>query len=215
MGSLPLRVDARDYDLRSHPGVAAALAAGTPDSASIMQWVTGPSENQGSSPACVAASSCNASAIDDQIENGQWEMFDWMALYREAGGDGTSGVDSRTVLQILVDKGAPLAGSRRKLMGSYAFVPQQQGVFDETIKAAIVAGQPVTLALLLPIPFGWNSGTVASSGYHQIVIVAYDPVYWIVFNSWGDGWPGEAGSPRGGIGRVRRDYVSGNNFQQR
>lgn len=208
-GSLKLHPDPRDYDLRSFPGVQAQLAAGVPDTFDLTPLVKGAIYDQGATPACVAFSTAGLNSMDDVAENARWETFDAAAMYRAAGGTGQNGVDTRLVLQQATDTGVPILGGngRVKLIGSYAFVPQQPGVFRQTIKAAIAAGQPCTLALLLPSNWGWDSSGSPTSGYHQVVGIAYDATWLTILNSWGSGWG------RNGMGRVPWDYLEANSLQ--
>jgi hypothetical protein len=211
MGALPLPPDNRDYDIRSIPQVADVLAIGVPDTIDFSRFATGPLYNQGAEPSCVAFSTCGLCSLDE-VEAGQaWDVFSGHTLYIEAGGDGHNGVDTRRVLEIVCTTGVPGNSGPRKVVGSYAFVPGQPGIFRQSIKAAVAAGQFCTLALLLPAPFQWNSGNAPTSGYHQVIVIGYDPTWAIILNSWGPGWPGDG--PHPGIGRVQWDYLEADNLQ--
>ena len=161
-GATPLNPDPRDFDIRTLPGVAQALAAGVPASVDLTGFLRGEILNQGSSGACVAFSTAHLCAMDTVIEGQSWPIINAPLMYSRAGGTGSNGVDTRLVLNQTVDDGAPLtAGGAIHPIKSYAFVPQQAGVFTETIKAALAAGYPCVLALLLPADFGWRSGNAA------------------------------------------------------
>ena len=216
-GALPLSPDPRDWRMRDDPAVAAMIPR-APPSASLIDYFTGQPYNQDNTGACVAASSCGACSLDTQHYQDAWHLFDWNALYREAGGTGQNGVDSRLVLTICKDKGTPLAaGGREFVIASYDFATQQDGPFQEEIKACIALGFPVVVAMLLPSDFGWQSGqpnAAVTQGYHQVCGIGYDPDYLVVLNSWGAGWPGQA-SPKPGVGSVRWSYLVANGNQQR
>jgi len=211
-GALPLHPDPRDYDMRWIPEIKAALDAGVPETGDLTRWLQGPSHNQGSEPSCVAFSTCNLAAVDEVMEGGAWEIFNGHQLYVEAGGNGTNGVDTRLTLKIATEQGVPGSSGRKKTIASYAFAPQTPGLFRDTLKAAAFAGHVCTIALLLPAPFSWNSGNAPTSAYHQVIgPVGWDATWCWIFNSWGDGWPGDA--PRGGLGRVRWDFLEADGLQ--
>jgi len=209
-GATPLSVDPRDYDIRWLPGVADQLAAGVPASADLTGLIKGAIYNQGNTGACVAYSTAGLCSMDDVAETGQWTTMDAAAMYAAAGGTGQNGVDSRLVLQQATDNGVPILGvsNRVKIIKSYAFVPQQPGIFRDTLKAAIAAGYPLVVALLLPSDWGWMSGHgAATTAYHQVVGCGYtSDGYLVCLNSWGAGWS------RNGIGSVRFDYLEQNNL---
>lgn len=188
-GALVLHPDPRDYDYRLLPGVCDVLEAGVPDSFSLTQYITGPPLNQGSEPSCVAFSTCNLSALDGVEDGGPWLVFDGHGLYREAGGNGTNGVDTRVVLDIVTKQGTPLlSGGRKQTVGTYVFLPQVPGQFRQAAMAAIAAGHACTVALLLPEGFGTASSGPMTSAYHQVDMVAYrrTPKEQVqIYNSWG------------------------------
>lgn len=216
LGATPLSLDPRDFDIRRLPGVAEALAAGVPVAVDLTGFIRGEILNQGQTGACVAFSTAHLCSIDEVIEGQPWPSVNAPLMYSRAGGTGSNGVDSRLVLSQVLESGAPLvSGGAIHPVKSYAFVPQEPGLFTNTIKAALAAGYPVVLALLLPTDFGWRSGSGAvSQGYHQICLVGYTADgYWLFVNSWGAGWPGN--SPHPGVGSILTSYVESNNFQQR
>jgi hypothetical protein len=218
LGATRLHVDPRDYDIRILPGVAEALAAGVPAAADLTGFIRGEVLNQGATGACVAFSTAHLCAMDTVIEGQAWPNINAPLMYSRAGGTGSNGVDSRLVLNQTVDDGAPLmAGGAVHPIKSYAFVPQQAGIFTDTIKAAVAAGYPCTLALLLPADFGWRSGNAArTAGYHQVMICGYTADgYWIILNSWGPGWPGGGGSPHPGVGSILMSYCEMDGLQNR
>jgi hypothetical protein len=200
-----------DFDIRSIPKVAARIKAGIPDSADLTHLIQGPIYNQGGEGACVAFSTAGLCSMDDVTETGKWQTMDAEQMYHSAGGTGQNGVDSRLVLQQATDNGVPIlgGGGSAKLLKSYAFVPQQPGVFRDAIKAAIAAGLPVTLALLLPSDWGWQSGHGSrTSGYHQVCGVGYTADgYLICLNSWGAQWC------HNGVGSVLFDYLEADTLQ--
>lgn len=214
LGARELPPDPRDWNVRQHPSIAALLPE-LPDSASLLQYVTGEPYNQGPTGACVAASTCGACSMETQRGSSRWDVFHWLQLYHEAGGQGSNGVDSRLVLKICTEQGTPLAtGSREKVIASYLWVTQQPGQFRQEVKACIAAGFPPVVALLLPSDWGWKSGqpsAVVTQGYHQVAGVGYDPEYLVILNSWGT-WPG-GGSPKNGVGSIRWDYLEKDGLQ--
>jgi hypothetical protein len=214
MGALELHPDPRDWPVTHHPGIA-ALLPNVPQTASLMQYVTGDPYNQGPTGACVAASTCGACSIDTQHGSSRWDVFHWLALYHEAGGTGSNGVDSRLVLKICAEQGTPLAnGGRETVIKSYLWVTQQPGQFRQEVKACIAAGFPPVVALLLPSDWGWRSGqpnAAVTQGYHQVAGIEFDDDYLVILNSWGT-WPG-GGSPKNGVGSVRWDYLEKDGLQ--
>src|SRR5438477_9240877 len=105
-GALPLAPDWRDFLLHKEPCVAEMLPQ-VPDSYSLRQYHVGAAYNQGSEPSCVAFSSCGMESLYEVMERKQWLTFDGHELYRANGGDGRNGVDTRRVLQYMVDTGLP------------------------------------------------------------------------------------------------------------
>jgi len=208
-GALRLTPDPRDYRITQIPRVAAQLAAGAPASADLTRFIGSPIYNQGAEGACVAFSTAGLCSLDTDEERGGWQVYDAERLYREAGGTGANGVDSRLVLSNCVNLGTPKPdGTRVKIVGSYAFVTQTPGTFREEIKASIAAGQPVVIAVLLPSDFGWQSGHGSrTSGYHQLCCVGYDEAYLTVLNSWGPGFGDK------GVGSIAWDYLEADNLQ--
>src|SRR6185369_16092240 len=81
----------------------------------------------------------------------------------------------------------------------------------QTIKAALAAGYPLVVAMLLPTDWGWQSGHGAvTSGYHEICAVGYTADgYLLCLNSWGSQWG------RNGLGSVLFNYLEANNLQNR
>lgn len=207
LGALPRPPDSRDYDLRRIPAVARMLQVGAPPSADLsshVKWVA----NQGQLPSCVAHSTCNLESLYKSIEHNVALQFDGVKTYYDNGGNGTNGVATQTVLDYAQGKGLPELGStQRERIGSYAFAPRTPGAFRDTVKAAIAAGHPCTLALLLPADFGWTSSGPMSQGYHQVVACGYDDTWVTVLNSWGDQWGNH------GLGRVQWDFLEASNLQ--
>src|SRR6266446_3248604 len=135
MGALRLRPDIRDRSMAFIPAVQAQLQAGFPASFDLSSSVRRVYD-QGASPACVAYSSCACKDLEDSIDRGGGPQYDGWQLYLENGGNGSSGVDSRSVLQDMETNGTPLAGGGRgNKIASYAFAPQVPGQFRDTLKA--------------------------------------------------------------------------------
>lgn len=204
--------DPEDRSMLLLPGIAQGVHAGV-SAASLLQYVTGPSYNQGPTSACVAASSAGVGSIDAAMNGQAWPEFSWQTLYAENGGTGQNGVDSQAVLKDIIANGLPKAdGTRVKELATYLWAPQTPGLFRQTLLAALAAGHVCTLALLLPSQFGWNSAGARTQGYHQVVLAAGDPTWAIILNSWGDQWPSD-GAPRGGLGRIPWNYIEADNLQ--
>jgi uncharacterized protein YkwD len=214
-GSLPLSEDGRDYvGLTLIPGVAEAdPKADEPiDRSGEFQFT----EDQGQTSACVAYSTGELAAAQEYAADQSWERVDCAQLYRMMGGTGQNGVDTRATLEKVRTDGAPLLGvPGKRQIGSYVFVTKNAGQFRREIAAALHAGLLVTLAMLLPQRFGWNSSGQKTAGYHQVVICGCTGLGdddWVIFkNSWGDRWPSDK---PGGFGRVQWKYLEGDGFQQ-
>ncbi len=211
-GAIRLTRDWRDRSLLALPHVAAQLAAGVPESdTGLLAKIGSPLYNQNGLEACVAYSTCAVASLDLVRQGLAWGLFDAAALYAENGGDGREGVDPRRVLKDVVENGFPRStGLRARLVDAYAFAPQVPGAFRQALKAALAAGQPCVVAMLLPSPFGYESGMTPTAAYHQVCAVAYEPEWLWVLNSWGDDWP-EPGAP--GLGRVKWDFLEGHELQ--
>jgi uncharacterized protein YkwD len=168
--------------------------------------------NQGSEPSCVAFSTAGLASTEDFRGDQTWDTLDGHLFYRECGGNGTAGIDSRLALDKARNDGIPIqGGTGRVRVGTYVFATQQPGAFREEIAAAIMLGHFVTIALLLPSDFGWNSTGAKTSGYHQIYAVGFtgmgDSDYVICVNSWGPG------SGRNGFVRVFWGYLESERLQ--
>src|SRR5438552_12241619 len=91
MGALPRIPDRRDYRLHDYPDVRAILEAGAPPSFDLRSYVRFSIYNQGSLPSCVAHSAAGMQSINEEIERNQAIMYDAVALYHAAGGNGSNG----------------------------------------------------------------------------------------------------------------------------
>ena len=211
-GALPLVLDPRDYPPEAHPDVKIMLEVGAPGEADRS---TGVFEilNQGASGACVAFSTSGGIEADENLDAHKQYHIDAAALYRELGGTGQNGVDSRQTLQRCVDEGAPLIGGGRIKIGSYFRCDNDPGLFVEQIKAAVSTGQVVVIATLLPNTFGgrWQAGQ-PTQGYHQLLVLGFrGDLFWGP-NSWGSAWPGGAGPHPPGFYELSFAYAVSNNF---
>ncbi len=219
-GALWLEYDPRDYRALWLPGLAAHAAIGPEADSSLLTLVKEPRLNQGGEGACVPASTEGACQMTHSALDGSWPGYSIHQLYAEAGGTGQNGVDVRTVLKICIDQGTPLvSGGRDSLIKSYVFVDRSPEAFQAQVEAALAAGHPVLVASLLPIPFGWNTGTTLSQSYHEYLGVgiqtdASGKKWVLILNSWGDGWPGDApaGTPPG-VGRISFDALTQQGLQ--
>lgn len=201
LGGVPLPDDPRDYSILLHPGVAEALAAGPPQAVDLSAKVGG-IYDQGAEGACVAYSTAGLCSLDEALAGNQWPWLDAENLYRRNGGQGSNGVDSRQVLQDVVDHGVNRRdGGAPVKEKSYLFVPKQTGVFKDTLMAALAAGKPCVLATLLPTNFGWSSSGTPTQGYHQLLVCGGDDQWCIVCNSWGASWGNN------GFGRLPWSYL--------
>jgi hypothetical protein len=168
--------------------------------------------NQGGTPACVAFSTATGMSSENLDDfGGEWIRFDQMRIYTEAGGSGSAGVPTSTVLGNGVSKGYPVQGTTQRLkIAAYAFAPKEPAAWIETCKAALLANKFVVIATLLPTQFGWNSNTTLAGvgSYHQLLHVGWDEEgYFIFANSWGREW-GLAG-----FGRIHTSVLTGGSFQ--
>lgn len=213
-GALLIPDDGRDYPPEAHPRVREVLAVGAPNefdrSAGVCEIL-----DQGPTGACVVFSTCTGIQADNNLDRGICYHFDAAAMYREMGGTGSNGIDSRAELQACVDKGAPLREGGRVKIGSYFRCDQTPELFVEQIKAAVAAGMVVVIALLLPSTWGgvWREGT-PTAGYHQLLVLGFkDRLFWGP-NTWSANWPGGSGPHPPGFYECSFDYVVGQNFLQ-
>jgi len=214
-GALKLIPSPADYPMTLLPGMGEVLEAGalTPvDYSGDVQDIY----NQGAEPSCVSFSTCGLASTEDFRGDRSWDTLDGHRFYVMCGGNGRDGIDSRVALDRARNDGIPLlsgAGSVR--VGTYVFATQTPEQFRQEIAAALVLGHFVTIALLLPSDFGWNSSLNAqkTSGYHQIYAVGFtgltDADYVICVNSWGKG------HGNNGLVRVPWGYLERDNLQQR
>lgn len=214
-GALPRSLDPRDWHLELIPAVAAQLTAGLPPSFLSLPIASIPYiYDQGTSPSCVAHSTCGVKSIEDFSDIGVWHRYDATELYLACGGDGSSGISTDTALAYTRDVGCLEVGtSARWKIQSYFFAPQIPGAWRETLAAALIASGPCVIATLLPARFGWDSDERATSGYHQMAVIGYDGLgdddHVILLNSWSAGWGNK------GCGRLKWSYLEGNDFQSR
>lgn len=204
--------DPRDRSVLSDPKVLAGLRAQV-QAADLIAAIGSPLYNQGQYPACASAGTCGIQSIDEAANGQGWKLYDWLSVYHENGGNDRDGIDPQRVLADAMNNGLPLAqgGAREKIIESYAFVPQVASTFPQIVTACIAAGYPVGIAMLLPSPFGYNSGTARTQGYHWMAGVASDPTWASCVNSWGDRWPGDG--PRPGLCRIPWSYLTADNLQ--
>ncbi len=207
-GAVWLDHDPRDYPVAHDPTIAPILEAGAPLSADNSASVRG-IYDQGNEGSCVSFSDCSAVGTEGVIAGQAWQLFDGHLFYRELGGTGQNGVDTRASLQRAVDVGIPIANtSARQRIGSYFFPDRTNGqAFLQECEAAVAANKCVVVALLLPAPFSWESGDAPTSAYHQMNLVGYDEVWWIFANSWGPSFG------RNGFCRVHKSFIVANNNQ--
>lgn len=206
-GAKPRQYDARDWKLEKAPSVAQALAAPTPDAVDHSKWCS-VVYNQGSVPACVAASICGEqSAYQSMDDNEPGLIFDWNKVYVDCGGNGKNGIYTNVALKYAVDQGLPTISplTRRKL-ASYAYTTD-----IAVICAALAAGHLCVFAWLLPTDF-WQGDCghgQPTNNYHQTVAVGYDrPHATLKFlNSWGKGYGKQ------GFGTVPFSYLTANGNQ--
>lgn len=193
------------------PGAQDALSSGLPASLDLSQDFR-QIYDQGAEPSCVAFSTCGLTSAFDWLADAGWDNLDGHRLYRACGGTGSNGIDTRATLEFARTQGVPLlSGAGSIKIGSYVFATQQPVQFRQEIAAALSAGHFCTVALLLPMVFGWSSSGSATPAYHQVVICGYTGLgegdYAIFVNSWGASWG------NGGKGRVTWSYLEGGGFQ--
>jgi hypothetical protein len=198
------------------PEIGAILQAGTPPASDLSSFVRRVYD-QGAEPSCVAFSSCAMKDLEDSIDRGGGPEYAGHVLYRDCGGDGTNGIDSRAALQELQSRGTPLlAGGYGNKIASYSFAPQVGQQFKDTLKAAVAANHPCVIAMLLPSDFGAVCGRGSiTTGYHQQTLVGSTADeaapdgqgYAIILNNWGPSFG------NGGFCKVLWSYILQQNMQ--
>jgi hypothetical protein len=205
--------DERDHLLERLPEIVEARAAGLPRSfsrAEQMRIVY----NQGSIPKCVSSSACTVKTMQEVGDIGRTLAYDDDELYRAAGGNGTNGVPTTTVMNLARSPGILVRGTQKRYQyASFAFAPQVAQEFRQIIAAAIMTNGPVQIAVLLPSSFGWDSNTSPTRAYHAVAGIGWDGLDddgWLeIGNSWGSEWG------QGGRGRLKWGYIEGGNFLNR
>lgn len=215
MGAVRLVPDARDYRAVWHPEVREVLLAGGGGAVDWSDKVCS-IENQGSEGSCVPHSTCSGIQLNENINQQVCYRFNAPQLYRELGGSGANGVDSRQTLERCKSVGAPLVNSNGRVrVGSYFWIDQNPATFATQVKAALVAGKSVVIALLLPSTFGgkWQPGN-PTQGYHQIPAVGTDgdDRFWGP-NSWSESWPGPGGPHPAGFYEMSFQYCTQSQMQ--
>jgi hypothetical protein len=206
-GAVAHRRRPEDAFIHQIPKVAAAVAVGPPPFCNLSANVA-KIYDQGALPCCVTTSICAMKGVEDSIDTGQWNQYDYLSAFLANGGTPQEGVPTRRMLQYVQDVGLKVMGhSERRRIGSYAFTPQEPAAFVSTLKAAIFAKQPAVLAARLPEVFGWSSSGPAIEAYHQVCLVGYDADWAIILNSWGADWG------KRGFGRLSWSYLTDNNLQ--
>jgi len=207
-GAVALPQDWRDHQMHRVPGVEAQIDAGIPEEASLEVLIT-TVYDQGKVPACTAYSLAALKSIQEAQEQGRWRIFDALRCYHDCGGDDRHGIDTRKALKLAQDVGMVAAdGGDRYRIDTYAFAPQVDPLWQDSIKGAIAAGHPVVVAMLLPSAFGWDSMGSPTNSYHQMCAVGYTRDHLVCLNSWGAGWG------KHGLCRVPWAYMVANRFQR-
>ena len=201
--------DPRNYRMECVADVQAQLVVGYPDSDEHLLEHVKHIYSQGASPSCVWHAISGQQTINEHIERrGELLIFDAMAMHN-ATGDPNQGRYTGDMLTIAQNQGTKLAASsKRYKIGSYAFAPKDSPQnWEATIKAAVAAGHPCGLALLLPSNFSWeSSGSIVPNSYHETMIVGYRPAF-LLLNSWGSSWG------KNGLGWVPISFLTQSSYQ--
>lgn len=209
-GSLRLHEDPRDFPMSLLPGFAEAPLAFPIDYSPLVQTII----DQGAEPSCVAFSTCGLAAAEEFAGDRTWETGDGHRFYRECGGTGANGIDTRLALDKARSEGVPLlSGSERTRIGAYLFATMSPGAFQADICQALSLGHLCTLALLLPSNFGWDSSGSITQSYHQVLVVGAtglaDNDLVVICNSWSANWGNR------GFGRIPWGFITQQNMQNK
>ena len=205
-GALPIVPDSRLSSFRAASSVMTVLAGGGPPLRfSLEQFVGAPYDQYAGSASrvsfkCVAYSTAAMVSIFCNERYGSWLGFDAEECYARCGGTSTSGIQLSDALNFAINPGFRDAatGHRYPLSSAHVIAPVDNDG-EAQVKAAIAAGNPCVLNLLLPQDFfqqepgsGNCSSTTITNAYHQVCVYAYDDVRFYFLNSEGIGW-GTAG----------------------
>src|SRR5205085_1493266 len=133
------------------PRIRAMMERELPQASDLSNFVEG-IYDQGQTPKC---SSYSASALlsllkRQQHGSGNWWRFDADTLFTEGGGTSAGGMIQSMDTVLDINGGIRADTGQRYKESSWTVVPSVPGVFEQTIQAAIMAGKPAHLALLLP-----------------------------------------------------------------
>lgn len=206
LGLKPQAEDPRQWPLQNDAAVGAVLEAGYPETFDLLQWRPSPTRNQLSVPACVSFTADHGQGLHQMQEEGRQRVFDALAVHRETG-DWNQGRWPDQILKYVRDLGMPEASTGQRFrIEAWAFAPRGPQ-WEATVKAAIAAGKPVHLCMLLPSNFSWESSGAITQGYHSVLALGYRRDALLVLNSWGGSWG------RDGLGWVPLEFLLQSNGQ--
>jgi hypothetical protein len=195
LGALPLNPDSRLRDMKSLSLVRAAVSTSVPPVADLSSYVKG-CYNQGQEGSCVAYSCAAMMSIFQDEKSNDWIQFNAEQCYVACGGTGQNGISTPDALNWIEGTGfGDSTDQKRYKIAAYAFADPRTPDGWNTVKAALAAGLPCVVALLLPSDFGSQFGssgdctsTTLTNGYHQVCAVGYTGNALTILNSWGPTW---------------------------
>lgn len=193
MGAVYREDDPRDNHLEFLPQVIEALPNLPPSYMAVEPGTMPFIYDQDGEGACCPNSICGAKTVEEFADIGKWNHYDAHQMYTDLGGTGPNGIAADPALRYARDLGCRnMADDKRFKIGSYMFAPRNRNEWRNTLAAALVSTGPCVVALLVPTVFGWRSGDVKTSGYHQMALVGYEGLgdndYAVFLNSWSAAW---------------------------